>query len=99
MFRAVAEVHRRCQGGYAVVSLVLGLGVVAWRDVHGIRPLVLEEGKDARETTRDWQLVEHQGARRIGHGAAPQTASSRTTRPATAASRSTSPASTTAAPR
>jgi glycerol-3-phosphate dehydrogenase len=25
----------------------------------GIRPLVLEEGKDARETTRDWKLVEH----------------------------------------
>lgn len=25
----------------------------------GIRPLVLEEGKDARETTRDWQLIEH----------------------------------------
>jgi amidophosphoribosyltransferase len=41
VFRAVSAVHRRCQGGYAVVSLVLGLGVVAWRDVHGIRPLVL----------------------------------------------------------
>ncbi len=41
VFRAVGAVHRRCQGGYAVVSLVLGLGVVAWRDVHGIRPLVL----------------------------------------------------------
>jgi glycerol-3-phosphate dehydrogenase len=25
----------------------------------GIRPLVLEEGKGARETTRDWKLVEH----------------------------------------
>lgn len=25
----------------------------------GIRPLVLEEGKDARETTRDWKLIEH----------------------------------------
>lgn len=28
----------------------------------GIRPLVLEEGKDARETTRDWRLVLHEGA-------------------------------------
>jgi glycerol-3-phosphate dehydrogenase len=27
----------------------------------GIRPLVLEEGKGARETTRDWQLVPHEG--------------------------------------
>ena len=28
----------------------------------GIRPLVLEEGKGARETTRDWRLVPHEGA-------------------------------------
>ncbi|MBB5015812.1 amidophosphoribosyltransferase [Rehaibacterium terrae] len=38
---AVAGVHRRCVGGYAVVSVVLGLGLVAFRDPHGIRPLVL----------------------------------------------------------
>jgi len=38
---AVAGVHRRCIGGYAVVSVVLGLGLVAFRDPHGIRPLVL----------------------------------------------------------
>lgn len=35
--RAVAGVHRRCKGGYAVVSVVLGLGLVAFRDPHGIR--------------------------------------------------------------
>ncbi|TPE60069.1 glycerol-3-phosphate dehydrogenase [Sandaracinobacter neustonicus] len=28
----------------------------------GIRPLVLEEGKSARETTRDWKLLPHEGA-------------------------------------
>jgi amidophosphoribosyltransferase len=39
--RAVAGVHGRCRGGYSVVSLVLGLGLVAFRDPHGIRPLVL----------------------------------------------------------
>lgn len=39
--RAVAGVHRRCKGGYAVVSMILGLGLVAFRDPHGIRPLVL----------------------------------------------------------
>ncbi len=39
--RAVAGVHRRCKGGYAVVSVVLGLGLVAFRDPYGIRPLVL----------------------------------------------------------
>ena len=38
---AVAGVHRRCKGGYAVVAQVLGLGLVAFRDPNGIRPLVL----------------------------------------------------------
>lgn len=45
--RAVAGVHRRCKGGYAVVSLVLGLGLVAFRDPHGIRPLVLGKRESA----------------------------------------------------
>ena len=27
----------------------------------GVRPLVLEEGKNARETTRDWRLAPHEG--------------------------------------
>jgi amidophosphoribosyltransferase len=40
-FAAVAGVHRRARGGYAVVAVVLGLGLVAFRDPHGIRPLVL----------------------------------------------------------
>ncbi|QOW25058.1 amidophosphoribosyltransferase [Lysobacter sp. H23M47] len=40
-FRAVAGVYRRCVGGYAVVATVLGLGLVAFRDPNGIRPLVL----------------------------------------------------------
>ena len=38
---AVTGVHRRCKGGYAIVGLVLGLGLFAFRDPHGIRPLVL----------------------------------------------------------
>src|SRR5918993_116358 len=38
---AVAGVHRRCKGGYAIVGVVLGLGLFAFRDPHGIRPLVL----------------------------------------------------------
>ena len=40
-FRAVEGVNRRAKGGYAVVCTVLGLGLVAFRDPHGIRPLVL----------------------------------------------------------
>jgi len=41
VFDAVAGVHKRCRGGYAILSVVLGLGLVAFRDPHGIRPLVL----------------------------------------------------------
>jgi amidophosphoribosyltransferase len=38
---AVAAVHRRCSGGYAVVAMIIGYGIVAFRDPHGIRPIVL----------------------------------------------------------
>ena len=43
IFKAVAGVHARARGGYAIVSLLLGYGVVAFRDPYGIRPLVLGE--------------------------------------------------------
>lgn len=38
---AVAAVHRRCSGGYAVVAMIIGYGLVAFRDPHGIRPLIM----------------------------------------------------------
>ena len=38
---AVEAVHRRCSGGYAVVAMIIGYGIVAFRDPHGIRPVVL----------------------------------------------------------
>mgnify|MGYP002378603134 FL=1 len=41
IFKAVAAVHARAVGGYACIALVLGYGLVAFRDPHGIRPLVL----------------------------------------------------------
>ena len=39
IFYAVAGVHRRVKGAYAVVSLITDRGIVAFRDPHGIRPL------------------------------------------------------------
>ncbi|AEU37930.1 amidophosphoribosyltransferase [Granulicella mallensis] len=48
IFAAVEEVHRRCKGGYAVVAMIAGVGMVAFRDLNGIRPLVFgtrQEGK------------------------------------------------------
>ncbi len=41
VFGAVEAVHKRCRGGYAVVAMILGFGIVAFRDPNGIRPLVL----------------------------------------------------------
>lgn len=40
IFQSVAEVHRRCRGAYAAVAMISGHGVLAFRDPHGIRPLI-----------------------------------------------------------
>lgn len=41
IFEAVRRVYGRCRGAFAVVSMISGYGVVAFRDPYGIRPLVL----------------------------------------------------------
>src|SRR5210317_1041263 len=43
IFDAVEALHKRCTGGYAIVALIIGFGIVAFRDPNGIRPLVLGE--------------------------------------------------------
>jgi amidophosphoribosyltransferase len=48
IFAAISATFRRIQGGYAVVAMILGHGVIGFRDPHGIRPLVI--GK--RDTPR-----------------------------------------------
>ena len=40
MFKAVGAVHQRCRGAYAVVAMVIGSGLLGFRDPFGIRPLV-----------------------------------------------------------
>lgn len=49
IFEAIRGVNRRCRGAYAVVMMIPGFGLVAFRDTHGIRPLVVgvreEEGQ------------------------------------------------------
>ena len=56
LFNAVANVHKRVEGSYAVIALIAGHGLLAFRDPFGIRPLIL--GKRVEENgTTDWVVA------------------------------------------
>jgi len=65
LFRALSAVYRRIRGGYAVVTLIVGHGVVGFRDPHGIRPLVLGRRATARGT--EWMLASESVALDLVH--------------------------------
>ena len=39
VFKAVSNVHERAIGAYAVVAMIIGYGIVGFRDPNGIRPV------------------------------------------------------------
>ncbi|MGP1607905.1 MAG: amidophosphoribosyltransferase [Moraxella sp.] len=45
IFHALKAVYERCQGAYAVVAMIAGHGILAFRDPNGIRPLVYGQRK------------------------------------------------------
>ncbi|AWF80608.1 amidophosphoribosyltransferase [Microbulbifer sp. A4B17] len=53
IFSAMRSVHKRVRGAYACVALIVGYGIVAFRDPNGIRPLVY--GK--RETEKGTEYM------------------------------------------
>lgn len=52
LFDAVSAVHKRCEGAYAVIAMLVGRGVLAFRDPKGIRPAVL--GKRESESGTEY---------------------------------------------
>ena len=50
IFYAVRQLHRRCLGGYAVIAMITGIGIVGMRDPFGIRPLCYGKRESAQGT-------------------------------------------------
>jgi amidophosphoribosyltransferase len=55
VFAAVRRLHQRCQGGYAAVAMITGVGIVGFRDPFGIRPVCF--GERATDLGREYSVA------------------------------------------
>ena len=78
VFKAVGAVHLRIKGSYAVIALIAGHGLLAFRDPYGIRPLCFGEGASSTGG-REFMIASesvalegtgHRLARDVAHGEA-----------------------------
>lgn len=56
IFNALERVYKRIEGGYAVVALITGYGILAFRDPDGIRPLIYGSRK-AEDGTLEYMIA------------------------------------------
>lgn len=66
IFQAVQAVSQRIKGAYAVVALIAGFGLVAFRDPNGIRPLVLGSC-DNEQGGKDYMIASESVALSCNH--------------------------------
>ena len=71
VFAAVRAVHKRVQGSYAVVALIAGFGLLAFRDPWGIRPLCLGRGDDGTVMVASESVALEGTALHLAHDVAP----------------------------
>lgn len=70
VFATCTDVMQQCKGGYATVYLINGVGLVGFRDPHGIRPLVFGcRSQDPVDVGKKWtvEAMENAGSRKLDY--------------------------------
>lgn len=70
VFATCTDVMRQCKGGYATIYLINGIGLVGFRDPHGIRPLVFGcRSTDPQDKDKVWtvEATEHAGSKKLDY--------------------------------